>query len=222
MVAEGVDAGKLRLLPLGARPDHFRPVPEIVEARCKRILSGQPLCILWVGTLCFRKGMLDMLSVLRSAGHERFQFRFVGPVPKETKKLVKSLNPLAEIVSKQPQHELPRWYAEGDLFVLPTLEDGFPVVLAQANAAGLPILTTPNCCGPDMVREGQTGWVLPIRSPQAFIERLDWCHSHREELAGMVRRIYHQFQPRTWADVAADFESICADCIAENGYQQVS
>jgi len=213
MIDEGVDAAKLRLLPLGARLDQFRPLPEVMEARCARILSGQPLRILWVGTLCYRKGMLDMLEILRSPEHERFQFRFVGPVPKETKKLVKSLHPLAEIVSKQPQHELPRWYAEGDLFVLPTLEDGFPVVLAQANAAGLPVLTTPNCCGPDLVREGWTGWVLPIRSPQAFTERLHWCDSHREELAEMVRRTYYQFQPRTWADVAADFESICTEFI---------
>ena len=67
-----------------------------------------------------------------------------------------------------------------------------------------------------MVREGQTGWVLPIRSPEAFIARLDWCDSHREELAEMVRRTYYQFQPRTWADVAVDFESICAEGIAEN------
>ena len=216
MVDEGVDAGKLRLLQLGARLDHFRPLPEVVEARCARILSGQPLRILWVGTLCYRKGMLDMVEILRSPGHERFQFRFVGPVPKETRKLVSGLHTLGEVVSKQPQHELPRWYADGDLFILPTLEDGFPVVLAQANAAGLPILTTLNCCGPDMVREGQTGWVLPIRSPEAFIARLDWCDSHREELAEMVRRTYYQFQPRTWADVAVDFESICAEGIAEN------
>lgn len=214
MVDEGLDAGKLRVLPLGARLDQFRPLPEVVEARCARILSGAPLRVLWVGTLCFRKGMLDMLEILRSFGHERFRFRFVGPVPKETRDLVKSVRPLAEVISKQPQHELPRWYAEADMFVLPTLEDGFPVVLAQANAAGLPILTTPNCCGPDLIREGQNGWVLPIRSPQAYLERLHWCDAHREELAAMVRRMYHEFQPRTWADVAADFEAICTQYAA--------
>jgi hypothetical protein len=51
--------------------------------------------------------------------------------------------------------------------------------------------------------------VLPIRSPQEFIECLLWCDAHREELAAMVRRIYNDFKPRDWADVAADFESIC-------------
>jgi len=220
--AEGVSPGKLTLLPLGARMEHFRPPIDVVEARCARILSGEPLRVLFVGALSFRKGMLDLASILRSPGTHRFQFRFVGPVSKEARTLVGGLTPLAEFIPKQPQHDLPSSYAWGDLFVFPTIEDGFAVVLAQAAAAALPILTTPNSCGPDLIRECQSGWVLPIRSPRAFIERLDWCDSHREELAGMVRRIYHQFQPRTWADVAADFESICADCIAENGYQQVS
>jgi glycosyltransferase involved in cell wall biosynthesis len=211
---EGISGEKLSMVPHGSRLDHFRPSVDVVEARCSRVVSGQPLRVLFVGTLCFRKGMLDMASILRSPGSERFQFRFVGPVSKEARSLVKSLHPLAEFVPKQPQHDLPSSYAWGDLFVFPTIEDGFAVVLAQASAAGLPILTTPNCCGPDLIHEGQTGWVLPIRSPQAFAERLHWCDSHREELAGIVRRIYYQFQPRTWADVAADFEAICAQYAA--------
>jgi glycosyltransferase involved in cell wall biosynthesis len=213
-VAEGVSPERLALLPLGARLDHFRPAHEIVEARCARILSGERLRILFVGALSFQKGMLDMAAVLRSPGNERFQFRFVGPVSRETRSLVTSLRPSAEFVPKQPQHELPASYAWGDLFVFPTIQDGFAVVLAQAAAAALPILTTANCCGPDLIREGQTGWVFPIRSPQAIIERLHWCDSHREELAEIVRRVYHRFQPRTWMDVAADFESICAPYIA--------
>jgi hypothetical protein len=63
------------------------------------------------------------------------------------------------------------------------------------------------------VREGENGWVLPIRSPKAFIERLRWCDAHRKELAAMVRRIYTEFQPRTWEEVAADFEAIATECI---------
>ncbi len=215
-VAEGVSPNRLTMLPLGARTDHFRPSPEIADARRARILSGEPLRVLFVGALCFRKGMLDMASILRSPGSRRFQFRLVGPVSQEARELVRSLDSSAEFIPKQPQHDLPASYAWGDLFVFPTIEDGFAVVLAQAAAAALPILTTSNCCGPELIREGQTGWVLPIRDPQAFTERLVWCDSHREELAEMVRRIYCQFQPRTWTDVADDFEAICAERSAPN------
>ena len=219
-VSEGVDPSKLCLVPHGARLEHFRPAPKTVEARCARILSGAPLRVLFVGTLCYRKGLLDMAAIVRAPGCERFRFRLVGPVTREARGLVSALHSAAEFVPKQPERELSASHAWGDLFVFPTIEDGFAVVLAQANAAGLPILTTPNCCGPDLIREGQTGWVLPIRNPQAFIERLDWCDSHREELAEMVRHTYYQFQPRTWADVAADFESICAEGTAPSHDRQ--
>ncbi len=62
-------------------------------------------------------------------------------------------------------------------------------------------------CRPVLGRE--SGWVLPIRAPDAFVERLQWCDQHRKELAHMVRRIHEQFKPRDWAEVAADFESLC-------------
>ena len=65
------------------------------------------------------------------------------------------------------------------------------------------------------MRAGETGWVLPIRSPQEFIECLLWCDAHREELAAMVQRIYNDFKPRDWAEVAADFESICLNAVGK-------
>ena len=51
--------------------------------------------------------------------------------------------------------------------------------------------------------------MLPIRSPQAFLDRLRWCDSHRAELAEMVTAAYSEFRTRDWSDVAADFEALC-------------
>jgi glycosyltransferase involved in cell wall biosynthesis len=208
-LAEGVNEAKLCLLPLGTRIAAFRPDPAVIEARCRRILSGEPLRVLYVGALSFRKGLWDMAAIVRSLSNERFQFRLIGPSTPEVSCLLRELRGSAEFISKQRQQRLPSWYAASDLFVFPTIEDGFAVVLTQANAAGLPILTTTHCCGPDLLEEGKTGWVLPIRSPEAFVDHLRWCNSHRPELSEMVRRIYTEFQPRDWNDVAADFEAIC-------------
>ena len=207
---QGFGPDKLGFLPLGSNTAMFRPGPDVIEARCRRILSGQPLSVLCVGTLSFRKGMRDAADVVKALDSRSWRFRFVGPATAEVRVTKASLSGLAEFVPKQSQHLLPGWYASSDVFIFPTLEDGFAVVLAQAQASGLPILTTTNCCGPDLIREGETGWVLPIRSPEAFVERLLWCDVHRSELAEMVRHCYERFRPRDWDDVAADFESLCA------------
>ncbi len=216
-INEGVPKEKLRLLPLGARIEHFRPSSEVIEIRTRRILSGEPLRVLYVGTLSYQKGLWDMMSIFRRLGTAKFQFRLVGPQAPETKQSLREVQALAELVSKTPQAKLPQHYQWGDLFIFPTIQDGFAVVLAQAKAACLPILTTTNCAGPDLISEGETGWILPIRNPKGFIDRLQWCDEHRKELAEMVKKIYDKFQPRDWSDVARDFEQICKESLENNG-----
>jgi glycosyltransferase involved in cell wall biosynthesis len=208
-IAQGINPTKLRLLRLGTNTAMFRPTPETVDARCARILAGEPLRIIYVGALSLRKGLWDIERIVRQLQPEGFQFTFVGPVTAEAAEIVSRLHKFAEFVPKQPQHTLPGRYSEGDLFMFPTIEDGFAVVLAQAQANALPVLTTPNCSGPDLIREGDTGWVLPIRDAQAFIDRLRWCDANRPALADMVRRLYTSHQCRTWDDVASDFERFC-------------
>jgi glycosyltransferase involved in cell wall biosynthesis len=210
-ISEKIPREKLRLLPLGADCQAFRPSRETIQLRCQRILQGHPLRVLHVGTVSFQKGMWDAAQILRALGTERFRFKFVGAMPNETKNLAADLRDLAEFVPKQPQRELTNYYAWADVFFAPTLQDGFQIVLGQVGASALPILTTTNGAGLDLVRENETGWIVPIRSPGAFVERLRWCDSHREELAAMVEHLYHTYQPRDWSDVGGDFERICQE-----------
>jgi len=216
--AEGVNPAKLRLLPLGADTQRFRPGSDVIESRCRRILSGESLKVLYVGALSLRKGLWDIDTIVRRL-KARCHFRFVGPVTSEARRLAGQLRKAAELVPKQAQRELRKWYSDSDLFLFPTLEDGFAMVLAQAQANALPILTTTNCSGPDLIREGETGWILPIRDPEAFIERLCWCDSNRAALAEMVRRLYTTHRVRSWDDVARDFEAICAKELGSLAYE---
>jgi len=208
-VDEGVGSQKLHLIPSGVSTEDFRPAPALVEERCRRILSGEPLRVLYVGAISFRKGLWDMVALLRAVKPGEFRFRLVGSIHREIKGLLPEIRSRAEIIPYQPQWELPRWYEWADLFLFMTLEDGGPAVLVQAAAGGLPILVTQNCSGSDLIQDGKTGWVLPIRSPEAFVERLRWCSGHRSELAQMVRNS-QTHRLRDWTDVASDFESLYA------------
>jgi glycosyltransferase involved in cell wall biosynthesis len=207
-VAEGVAAERVLKLPLGVDLRQFRPSREVVEERCRRIRAGLPLRVLTVGTLSFRKGLLDYARIVRSLSGKGFEFRFVGDVPPEARGVLPELAGKVELVPRQPQADLPKWYAWADLFLFPTIEDGYGVVLSQANAGAVPLLCTSHCSGSDLVQEGRNGWVLPIRAPELFIRRLQWCADRRDELAGVVNEIDQQFLPRDWDHVAADFERL--------------
>lgn len=206
---EGVPAEKVKVLSLGSDVRMFRPSKEVVEERARRILSGEPIRVLYVGALSFQKGLWDLGILARSLASDSFRFRALGPVSREAKKFLREQRGFLEIIRKKKESDLPIWYRWADLFVFPTLQDGYAVVLAQAQASGLPILTTTHCSGPDLIEEGKTGWLFPIRSPEAMAGRLRWCQEHRKELAEMVRFIGYVYQSRDWDDVALDFETIC-------------
>jgi len=209
----GVPAHKVKMVESGVQTDAFRLEPRHLVQRRERLLAGAPLRVLNVGAFSFRKGVWDTASVIQTLPMDRFEFRFVGPIAAEARNLAKQLRGRVSFVPKMPQASLPDAYAWGDVFMLPTIEDGYPAVLAQAAAAGLPILTTPNGAGWDLVKEGENGWVLPIRSPDRFIERLRWAESHRQDLADMVHASQSNHHVRDSADVAADFERMCTEAM---------
>ena len=144
----------------------------------------------------------------REFSPKEVSIRCVGEIGREVEPTLANLPQTLDLIGKVAQHELPRHYAWADIFVFPTIHDGFAVVLTQALANGLPVLTTAHCSGPDLIEEGRTGWILPIRSPKAFIERIRWCLSNRHRLTVQLDLIQESYRARTWDDVALDFETL--------------
>jgi glycosyltransferase involved in cell wall biosynthesis len=168
-----------------------------------------PLRVLTVGTFSMRKGAYDLLEIAKRMSG-RIKIRFVGDVSQEAQVFKERAESEIEFVARVPEFELKRHYAWGDIFVFPTIEDGFAAVLGQALAAGLPVLATSNSSAPDIVHHGETGWILPIREPTMFVDRLKWCDTHRSDLQSMVQRLSSEFTPRDWNDMASDVERIYA------------
>ena len=217
-VAEGVAPERVTLVPLGVDTAAFRPIAQIVEQRSQRILAGEPLRVLYVGALSLQKGMWDLAQIVASVDPQRFAFQLIGAPSPEIRPLLPRLQRHARLLPRQPHNSLPGHYSQADMFLFPTIQDGFAVVVTQALASALPIITTLNCSGPDCITEGATGWIVPIRAPEACIERLQWCDTHRHEVAAMVRRSYAEFQPRDWSAVAADFERVYAEIRVKDQY----
>jgi len=204
----GEGPARVSVVKLGVEVGAFRPAAEALEARCARVRSGAPLRVLYVGSLSYQKGVYDLAQVIEAAG-ERFSFTLVGPVLPEAAEVAARLGRRATVVGKVPQADLAAWYREADLFVFPTIQDGFAAVLAQARAAALPVITTANSAGTDIVNDGEDGWIVPIRNAGAIVERLRWCDAHRPELDVMLRHLSETYRPYDWPRAAEDFERGC-------------
>ena len=206
-IKQGVSPRKIVKIPSGAPIETFRPSPEIVEARLKRIRSPEPLRVLYVGSLSFQKGLWDLKSIFSNLDPKKFRMRIIGAVAPEAKIFLSKHALPAEYLPHQFQERLPEFYAWGDLFLFPTLQDGYSQVLAQAYTSALIVLATTHCNAPELIQDGKTGWILPPRAAEVFLERLRWCDAHREELEAMVQRIYRGGLPRDWEQVSREIEA---------------
>jgi glycosyltransferase involved in cell wall biosynthesis len=102
-------------------------------------------------------------------------------------------------------YEAPRAHAEVlrlmqscDVFVLPSIVEGRALVQQEAMACGLPLITTRNAGGDDLIVEGQTGFLLPIRSPKAIAEKLTWFLANRSRIPEMSVAAQARARKLTW------------------------
>ncbi len=75
--------------------------------------------------------------------------------------------------------------ARNDVLVLPSLHEGFGLVLTEAMSQGLVVITTPHTAGPDLITDGVDGLLVPIRSSAAIEEALAHLLRDRDHLATM-------------------------------------
>jgi glycosyltransferase involved in cell wall biosynthesis len=106
-------------------------------------------------------------------------------------------------------------FAAADIFLLPSLFEGTPLTLVEAMAAGLPVVTTATCGMRDVVRDGENGLLVPLRSPSSIVsavERLIGDEQLRSRLGAAARA--EAAERYTWERVSAPvlevYERLCA------------
>lgn len=131
--------------------------------------QNRPWTVLFVGAICRDKGVPDLLEAAKRVLEVRpdIRFRLVGPgrfvgewaaMVRERGRL--GLDEFVEMPGSLQGADLLRAYADADCFVLPTYKEGMPVVLLEAMAAGLVLITTDVGGILDLVEDGVNGFVL--------------------------------------------------------------
>ncbi|MDQ6625308.1 MAG: glycosyltransferase family 4 protein [Verrucomicrobiota bacterium] len=156
-----------------------------------------PLRILFAGAMTQRKGLADLFAAMKLLDSKNVELVVMGSL----------LRPLDWYRQQCPSftYEPPRPHAEVlrlmqtcDVFVLPSIVEGRALVQQEAMACGLPLLATHNAGGDDLITDGETGFLLPIRSPEAIAERISWCATQRDALHGMGIAAAKRASQLTW------------------------
>jgi alpha-maltose-1-phosphate synthase len=165
-VEQGVPASKLRLLPYGVDVSRFHPVVAPAEGRFD---------VLYVGAMSLQKGVQYLVQAYQKIKHPAKSLTFVGaPSPAIIAMLqARELWPDdAKVLGHIPQAELKNIMSRSHVLVLPSIQDGFGMVMAQALACGCPVIASTNTGGEDLFTDGEEGFIVPIRDVTILAERL--------------------------------------------------
>ncbi len=166
-VEAGVPQNKLRRLPYGVNLGRFEPRGAPDPARFD---------ILFVGGMALRKGVPYLIQAYKLLEHRAKSLTLVGTPSPELIAALRSRGQWHDdvrVVGSMPQSGLKEIMSKSHVLVLPSIEDGFGMVLAEAMACGCPVIGSRNTGMEDLLTaQGREGFVVPIRDSRAIAECL--------------------------------------------------
>lgn len=187
LLEAGIKPEKIGVIPFGAPIDYFHPQPK----RDKRFRA------LFVGRVGPRKGVHYLLQAWQELKFSDAELLLVG-VNELPEGCLASYEDIFRHVPSVPHASLNEYYSSANVLVLPSLVEGLALVLLEAMACGIPIITTSNAGGADIITDGVEGFIVPIRDVEALKEKLEWCYRHPLELAAMGQAARRRAEQLTW------------------------
>ncbi|MEI8287857.1 MAG: glycosyltransferase family 4 protein [Verrucomicrobiota bacterium] len=159
----------------------LRPLTSVFPSQVSgfSVSAFPPLRVLWLGQVNLRKGIQYLVAAANLLQDAPVYFDVVGPIG-IAGKAVKSAPPNVRFHGPVSRDRAAEWYGRSDVFVLPTISDGFAITQIEAMAHGLPVIATPNCGA--VVADGVDGCIVPARDADALAEAIRRYLADRKRL----------------------------------------
>jgi len=184
LVARGIARERIMVVPYGAELEIFHAGNSDASSDFRVLFAGQ------VG---LRKGLRTLLDALESGGRPEWRVDFYGAVADEAQRDLAGYRGAAPLhfhgaVSQQALAEAMR---AASVLVLPSIEEGFGLVVPQALNCGLPAIVSDCVGGKDLVRHRENGSIFPASNPAALAGELTWWSANPSR----VRELHAWEQP---------------------------
>jgi len=161
--------------------------------------------VISVGQFIHRKGFDILIRAWKYIG-DNATLLIVGEGTDEVK-LLKQISEdgltNVQLIGFKKKKELREYYRAADLFVLPTREDIWGLVVNEAMACGLPVITTNKCiAGVELVKDGENGYIVPVEDESALFDRISRILFNDELLRSMGKNSLEKIKPYTIENMA--------------------
>jgi len=167
-IEKGIPENKLILIPYGVDLKEFSQITK----------EDDIFRVIYAGGITLRKGVHYLLQAFSELRLPNSELLLVGGISGELKSFFKKYKGSYKWIGHKPQKELYKYYSQGSVFVMPSIEEGMAYVQAQAMACGLPLICTTNTGGEDLIQDGVSGFVIPIRNVEVLKEKLIYLYEN--------------------------------------------
>ncbi|MCA1961283.1 MAG: glycosyltransferase family 4 protein [Desulfomonile sp.] len=194
----------IRIVPNCLREEP-KPDPAAVES-VRRDLGFQEddLVVLTVASICSWKGIFDLVEAIPKIVRQRNRVRFVLAGGEEEPGALKRLTDVLEqarvrrwvhVLGEVDRDRIAALLYSADLFLLPSWTEGMPIAVLEAMRAGVPVIATDVGAVPDMIADGESGFLIKPRHPEQIAEAvlsLSENESLRRTLAEGGRKVFEE------------------------------
>lgn len=175
--------------------------------------SAKPLTVGFVGALSQRKGARYLLGALAALpkGAARLILYTRAAIDRDLLRGFASVD--VELRSGLSDTALAADIRRCDLVALPSIAEGFGLVILEAMACGVPVLCTTSTGGADFIRHRRNGLLIEPGSVAAIEQELAWALTHRDELFQLGQAARAEAEKHTWAEYRRKFFAAYANVI---------
>jgi|SRR5271168_2107464 len=206
-----LDAERVWYIPNGVEPRYFVP---------REYREGPALRLLFVGTWLDHKGVYYLRDGFEKLVQRLPELRLTIAGSRLDEESIRDwFSPAArdrvDILPFVPTTEMPALYQKHDIFVLPSLMEGLPVVLLEAMAGGMPVVSTETCGMMDMIEDGYNGLLAKPADTDGLVEAIERMVESRELRWRLGCAAKKTMERQTWEQVAVKLEKVFALAAAE-------
>lgn len=169
---QGIAEDKLLVNPYGVDLSEFKQIEK----------DDNIFRVIYAGGLTIQKGSHYLLEAFYELNLSNSELWHLGSVKSEMNDIVeKYKSEKIKFLGHKLQNELYKYYSQGSIFVIPSIQEGMAMVQLQAMACGLPLICTTNTGGDDLIsKDGKEGFVIQIRDIEAIKEKILYMYNHQD------------------------------------------
>jgi glycosyltransferase involved in cell wall biosynthesis len=173
----------------------------------ERSQKSDILKLLFVGSMTQRKGLADLFEAMKILKGESISLSILGQ-PSMPMEFYRKQFPDFEFYPTCTNSKVREIMHQHDALVLPSIVEGRALVQQEALSCGLQIVVTPNAGGEDLVEEGVTGHLVPIRSPEKIAQAISSIvanKKNRDEIQMLCQKKAREYTWEKYAQNIIDF-----------------